>query len=80
MNVLDAVSGSFANPSAACWAATKALVALMVRLRSKSERARARGSSGGLRVAPAAIEFRQQGSADGMKTASTSMDDRVLEK
>ena len=78
MKVLDAVSGSFENPCAACWAATKALLTLMVRFRSKSERARARGSSGGLRVAPAAVGVSELGLVDETKNASTGMDSSVL--
>ena len=58
MNVLDAESGSSSNASAACWAATKALVVLMLRSREKFSTGRERGLLASLGVtAPAAAEF-----------------------
>ena len=50
MNVLDAESGSCAKPSAACCAATKALVVVMVVPLVKSASGSESGSSGGVAV------------------------------
>lgn len=44
MKVLEAEAGSFAKPKAACCAATKALVTLIVTSRLKAASGRANGS------------------------------------
>ena len=50
MNVLEAEAGSCAKLKAACCAATKALVTLMVTSRLKAANGRANGSLGGVSV------------------------------
>jgi hypothetical protein len=57
MNVLDAEAGSCAKPRAACCAATKALVTLIVISRLKAANGRANGSSGGVSVDALTVNF-----------------------
>lgn len=56
MKVLDADSGSSLKAKMACWAATKALLVLMVKSRLKSANGRESGSFGSFRVAAAALK------------------------
>ena len=56
MNVFAASSGSWSKARAACWAATKALVVLIVMSRVKSSIEIEKGLSAALKVAAAAFE------------------------
>lgn len=60
MNVFAASSGSWSKARAACWAATKALVVLIVMSRVKSSTETENGLSAALKVAAAAFEGRNQ--------------------
>lgn len=60
MNVLDAESGSWAKPIAACCAATKGLSVLTLRSRLKSARGRERGSLAGLDLFALALQTQQE--------------------
>lgn len=57
MNVLEAEAGSCAKPRAACCAATKALVTLIVTSRLKAASGRENGSSGGVSVEALTANF-----------------------
>ena len=57
MNVLEAEAGSCEKPKAACCAATKALVILIVTSRLKSASGRANGSWGGVSVEALTANF-----------------------
>lgn len=55
-NVLGALTGRFAKPRTACWAATKTLVLLTVISRWKESNDIAKGSPGGENVAAPAVK------------------------
>lgn len=71
MKVFEADSGSSLKPKTASWAATKALVVLILRSRVKSLNARERGSSASLIVAAPADIFRSFPGCGGTESTLT---------